>query len=716
MFEKLRELNNKLNNQNEENRKNLKNPNQNDRWRFIYLLKNELFEDQKERVKFFEQTISVLPHVTTANSGDKLQEELSKYKIDSKLFRIIGAELDDERLLLSIANDFEHHKYLMRCDDNNQLLALIAYKNFNPREFNQLQNGKDGLAELRKEFREIISEQLKDKQEDLDRLENLKISGTGEKKIELLQKYFDENRITYKNSYPYGTQVRTIIEDIIDSDREISIDEEPELAFSELVQSNPDVKHAIQFSDYDEEIKQAKEYILSLKHPDFCNVESETLKNKLPELIFKLVDNGFIRINYRSIVNHFYGDENIQQFLNNILIDHEKQYDLLLDNPKDAYDKIEKSDFGKAETLNYDLIIWMFDNDKAELRKMLGSALEQNDGFIENLINRRPDIYDRVMSEIDPFFEFNLDLLSPIDVSGIVSNNLYRADVHNYQILVHWMKQKFFEVEEYISILNDEKISKGLKQEIVNSKPPMLESVDLNKINSDLWSLFVENKLLKPTNSNVNAYISEYGVTDELVDLVNKKELVTDEEIPTEYLIRFLKNEQLSDKSFNELFLNVEDIVPEELVDGDYYFIQKLFKENKVLIDDGIVGLIDRYGVKLPENYKNDDLRNQLINAEEKLQIDLVKELLNGESYKNEELFYAYLDEFEIDYTLASKYIDRDTREKLGYIVKKIKRYTTRTFTNTEYNTMLLNRLWSEGYIDGFEVKDNGRLKPTFKK
>ncbi|MNU88221.1 hypothetical protein D3C71_780260 [compost metagenome] len=127
IFTKLREINQLINNK--EGRKSTVT--------FIYAVRDNMFLD-RNRTKFFDFIIPVIPVVSPSNSNDILRRLVNenKYKINSDLLDGIAAYVDDMRLLYNIMNEFYiYHHSLNEKLDQNKLLALILYKNTYPSDF-----------------------------------------------------------------------------------------------------------------------------------------------------------------------------------------------------------------------------------------------------------------------------------------------------------------------------------------------------------------------------------------------------------------------------------------------------------------------------------------------------------------------------------------------------------------------------------------------------
>lgn len=135
IFVKLREINYLINNSEE-----VKQP-----VRFIYALRDEMFQDG-ERTKFFDFIIPIIPRVDISNAGDMLHNLVPSYLAD--VVDAVAIYLNDTRMLNNIANEFNIYKnQQFRKDDkgDDQLLALIVYKNLYPEDFEQLRTENAGL-------------------------------------------------------------------------------------------------------------------------------------------------------------------------------------------------------------------------------------------------------------------------------------------------------------------------------------------------------------------------------------------------------------------------------------------------------------------------------------------------------------------------------------------------------------------------------------------
>ncbi len=134
IFTKLRELNILLNTSNLITRE----------INFIYAIKDELFTDKNERVKFFDYIIPIIPFINASNAGVKLNELIGTRNLENVLssdfVQDIVSFIDDidMRLLTNIFHEFCIYRENIPAEIPDNLFAMIAYKNMYPDDFGKL--------------------------------------------------------------------------------------------------------------------------------------------------------------------------------------------------------------------------------------------------------------------------------------------------------------------------------------------------------------------------------------------------------------------------------------------------------------------------------------------------------------------------------------------------------------------------------------------------
>ena len=158
IFERLREVNTLANIQlQKENKKIL---------RFFYLLRDDIFIS-KDRTKFFDYIVPVVPVVDSSNSYDQFISHLKKgglfEKFNENFLQGLSLYIDDMRLLKNIYNEFVIYYNRLNITelDCNKMLAIIAYKNLFPRDFADLQLNQGFVCTLFNNKEQFIAEEVK---------------------------------------------------------------------------------------------------------------------------------------------------------------------------------------------------------------------------------------------------------------------------------------------------------------------------------------------------------------------------------------------------------------------------------------------------------------------------------------------------------------------------------------------------------------------------
>lgn len=156
IFVHLRELNNLLNSNETIKEKVV----------FVYAVKDDIFT-KEDRTKFFDFIIPVIPVINSTNSGEVLLqffEEAKKQKIEhnvSQEFILdVAPYIADMRILRNIYNEFVVYKRILRDSQgmdlkDEQMLAIIIYKNLYPNDFAAIQNEEGLIKKLLKQRKSL---------------------------------------------------------------------------------------------------------------------------------------------------------------------------------------------------------------------------------------------------------------------------------------------------------------------------------------------------------------------------------------------------------------------------------------------------------------------------------------------------------------------------------------------------------------------------------
>lgn len=390
VFERLHEVNRLVNAHMKKNEKSL---------RFFYLLRDDIFIN-KDRTKFFDFIIPVIPVVDSSNAFNKLKmylEEDNVYKLfDERFLRGISLYIDDLRILKNICNEFMiYFKKLNKIElSPNKMMGIIVYKNIFPRDFSDLQLNKGFVWTLFSKKDTFIQEEIKKVTERIELYEH---------KIELCEKehlrsntevdlVYSQKLNSAKNSYysireqevqKVEDEIRErkqIVEDkknnrvaeyhTIIKDLKIRRDQLSERALREII-TRDNIDTIFSVIDKDELGKEIH----------FNDVKS----NEYFDLLKYLLRNGYIDESYNDYMSFFYDNSltvNDKIFLRSITDRKAKKYDYPIDNVALVFSNLNPVDFTQEETKNFALFYEILNNtERSNYLDEFLSQLKSSDCF-----------------------------------------------------------------------------------------------------------------------------------------------------------------------------------------------------------------------------------------------------------------------------------------------------------------------------------------------
>lgn len=426
IFTKLREINLLINNSKKIHR----------RVTFIYAIRDEMFAD-KDRTKFFDFIIPVIPHINTSNSNEILQKEIKRIadNVSETLIDDISLFIDEMRLLYNIINEFQIYKQLLSNKlSTDKLLSMIVYKNIYPCDFVKLSDYQGDLYDtinkklefLKQQFNEIEKEIAEYKVE-IKSLDSPKIKDIKELRALYVLEYIKQINTAYKINYFYLNNTNYNFEQVLDDE-----------IFPYLISSNPvyfggphqsraqqsitfqniekQVDSEYTYEEREEQIKnwnnnkiqELKQHIASLEQKknelsrkkigellSNKNISIEVKDNK-QKLINLLLRNGYIDEDYMDYISLFHEgslSKNDHTFLLNVKSQINTGFNHSLDRIENLIKKIHLDDFKREYILNYKLVNYILINNGYEkqkegvfniLKNETDKSIKFIDGYIDN--------------------------------------------------------------------------------------------------------------------------------------------------------------------------------------------------------------------------------------------------------------------------------------------------------------------------------------------
>lgn len=332
IFVKLRELNNLLNNYNQIKRKIV----------FLYATKDDLFIN-KNRTKFFDFILPVIPVLSPFNSFNKLLEYKKKLPayfegVEEAFLNKIGPYFDDMRLLINTVNEFIIYSQKLGRNINKQkLFAIILYKNLCPKDFAKISQQKGNLYTafshksqyintLTKELgleaekaSHLLTEIEKENLQSIKELRILYLSKLAEKapnnaKQILISQYLSDERFKQiKNqenfTYFYYDQGIEKNDKIIYSFPSLEKEVDPKYTYEErenkIFQKETKQKEILEkrIEEVKKKIKMMENFSLKQIFQEFYESIPNVIDN-IPEPLLSLIKNGFIDENYHDYISY----------------------------------------------------------------------------------------------------------------------------------------------------------------------------------------------------------------------------------------------------------------------------------------------------------------------------------------------------------------------------------------------------------------------------
>lgn len=396
IFERLREINTLANIQLQKEEKKV--------LRFFYLLRDDIFVS-KDRTKFFDYIVPVVPVVDNSNSYDQFISHFKKDRIfekfDESFLQGLSLYIDDMRLLKNIYNEFVI--YFNRLNiielDCNKMLAIIAYKNLFPRDFADLQlnqgfvytlfSKKDNIIEAEiTEMRKAIDERKQrissSKKEHLVSLRELNavfadkylkgysLTQKDDKDLsDFVMRYLSEN---HKSEYMSRKQ---ILDDKLNGDK---LHQEILNLEQNVIEIKNKQLHQIITRDNIDTIFTITSTNEIGDVTDFNEIKSSEYFN----LLKYLIRNGYIDETYADYMTYFYENSLSRvdkTYLRSITDKRAKEYTYKLKDPKLVFSRLRLVDFDQEEILNFDLFTYLLQTSHIDYTVRLINQLKDTKNF-----------------------------------------------------------------------------------------------------------------------------------------------------------------------------------------------------------------------------------------------------------------------------------------------------------------------------------------------
>ena len=517
--------------------------------RFFYLLRDDVFVT-KDRTKFFDYIIPIVPVLDGTNSYDQFIRHLKQgnilEKFDSTFLQRLALYIDDMRVLKNVYNEFLVYMYRLNNTDLNwnKMLAIIVYKNIFPRDFCNLQLGKGYVHELF-EQKENLSKETIGKLEEEKQLIQEKITYINKENLTDVQELNDAyeakyNRLPRDSWYNQLTQEGRKEKDKLEKEKEKRIEvidnrnkgmmTELEVKLQDIEQRISDTKTKLLSELITRDNTDSIFMIKSINPIGEENQYNEIKGSDYLELLKFLISNGYIDETYNDYMTYFYEDSlsaHDKMFLRRITDKKGSDYEYSLKDVEKVLSSpvLRVVDFYEEETLNFNLLKGLLVNqENPKYQKYLSALIKQmkdnkdtefiskfydstqfDKTFIIKLNEQWTDFFSYIaVNKILPLKQirgFSLDSLCLLDENKI-------QDINVEGCLTDYISNQ----SDYLNIQNPD-VAKIISQFCILGVK--LKKIEIDTANKDLIVGVYENNLYELTFENIKLMIkSMYGEYD----------------------------------------------------------------------------------------------------------------------------------------------------------------------------------------------------------
>lgn len=434
VFERLREVNTLANIQlQKEDKKVL---------RFFYLLRDDIFVS-KDRTKFFDYIVPIVPVVDSSNSYDQFISHFKNggifEKFDVNFLQGLSLYIDDMRILKNIYNEFiiYYNRLNITELDCNKMFAIIAYKNLFPRDFAELQLNQGFVYTLfyskdrfiAKEI-QTLNERISKKDHEIELAKNEHLKSIAE-----LDVVFDNKRptnyygrrpdLSQEDQNEYSERKKAIEDKLSDK---IPVIENEKLLLEEKIVSiqNEQLSEIITRDNIDSIFGIKSENEIG-KVTEFNEIKS----SEYFDLLKYLIRNGYIDETYADYMTYFYENSLSRidkTFLRSITDKKAKEYNYKLKNPQLVVSRLRLVDFDQEETLNYDLFTYLLQTSRIDYVERLIEQLKDTKNF------KFIGAYFDTTSELPAYIKYLNMRWSEVFFTALNEQSLSEKQIRRYSI------------------------------------------------------------------------------------------------------------------------------------------------------------------------------------------------------------------------------------------------------------------------------------------
>lgn len=524
-----------------------------DRVLFIYAVRDDLFIE-KDRTKFFDFIVPVIPVVNSANSREhlllmrkELYGESNNEKIDDSYITDIAPFITDMRVINNIKNEFLIYRATLKDEQNlnledQEILSLVVYKNLYPKEFSDDLNGEGLLSKAFDCKQEFIKKITSSISEEIDSVESLirsveedALKTTREIKLSMLDALTDgkgiANRIQFQSNIYTATQVlsENFDLDLLNSKNatvvycpwnnsntnNLSINNLYEKVSTYIKRCN----NVREMADKDaNEIKIGMDTkrasiqqlrALNMKEIiEKCGTDdvfANKLNNKFLEFMLR---RGYIDEKYPNYISRFMGESITKDDMNFILAVKTMDalpFDYGITMKNEVINRLQEYEFGQKSVLNFDVVDALLSSNKntykvkiQNLMKMLSDESDESWIFIDSYKNIG-NHFDRLMAWLTKTWPNMFDYIcADATVSEKKKDEYFSAIIRNGKVADIVAMNENSSITNYFEDHSDclariEEVESSKLISIIEKTDTIFDDLEINGVEEKVLSYIFDN-------------------------------------------------------------------------------------------------------------------------------------------------------------------------------------------------------------------------------
>lgn len=470
--------------------------------------------------------------------------------------------------------------------------------------------------------------------------------------------------------------------------------------------------------NFNVELQKLNERLISLGRYHLSDVPTFSASTKEQELLYALIKNRYITLDYLNIINHYYGDSSTQTFMRKLYTASDDfDINLKLNDIPGLFEQLEEEDFEQVQVLNIDLAVWLQIHHYDKFNKVLLTAKHSDTGFLEQLIDYDDKFY-KIITNLLEEIKFDLSILSSIHryiiAFDIAVNNRYEKSQVNIELITNHLK-KNIKLADYINLLNSQNVFFELKKFLIQNVQDSLPINKISEVSENLTDMIIEQGGFRLTSSNINYYIEKKSFNRLLENFLDGHQIEFDDQLTEKSFFSTLSDTSLSEKTFKDIWITYdgEKIAAQAISQLPNNLILVLLRLGHLNVDSDLLNLLVDKNVNMEIDFFTHSIKQKFLEYQVVMNDNLLKTALTLPDDINHDLFSYNINSLAVSDVKNYLEMNHLSDGKFIKIMKHKQGYQNILLDNNFINDRILNWMKDNDFISDVKVV-NDKLKPLY--